>query len=141
MKTLNCLLLILFIFTGCESNVQYPWILETSYEDILVSSDDKLLLLDFETEWWSWCDRLDADTYSNNLVISFALNNLVSFKIDAEKDYGVELVKKYNVSAYPTIVFLNDKGGEIDRIVGYLPPDKFLKELKTNQSKMVLIQK
>ena len=51
MKTLNCLLLILFIFTGCESNVQYPWILETSYEDILDSSDDKLLLLDFETEW------------------------------------------------------------------------------------------
>ena len=130
MKTLNCLLLILFIFTGCESNVQYPWILETSYEDILDSSDDKLLLLDFETEWWSWCDRLDADTYSNNLVISFALNNLVSFKIDAEKDYGVELVKKYNVSSYPTIVFLDDKGGEIDRIVGYLPPDKFLKELK-----------
>ena len=55
---------------------------------------------------------------------------MVSFKIDAEKDYGVELVKKYTVSAYPTIVFLNDKGGEIDRIVGYLPPDKFLKELK-----------
>ena len=51
MKTLNCLLLKLFIFTGCESNVQYPWILETSYEDILDSSDDKLLLLDFETEW------------------------------------------------------------------------------------------
>ena len=64
------------------------------------------------------------------MVISFALNNLVSFKIDAEKDYGVELVKKYNVSAYPTIVFLDDKGGEIDRIVGYLSPDKFLKELK-----------
>ena len=66
------------------------------------------------------------------MVISFALNNLVSFKIDAEKDYGVELVKKYNVSAYPTIIFLDDKGGEIDRIVGYLPPDKFLKELNAD---------
>ena len=51
MKILNCLLLILFIFTGCESNVDYPWILETPYEDILDASDGKLILLDFETEW------------------------------------------------------------------------------------------
>ncbi|SVE44754.1 uncharacterized protein METZ01_LOCUS497608 [marine metagenome] len=51
MKTFNCLLLILFIFTGCKSNMQYPWILETSYKDILDSSDGKLILLDFETEW------------------------------------------------------------------------------------------
>ena len=51
MKILNCLLLIIFIFTGCESNVDYPWILETPYEDILDSSDGKLILLDFETEW------------------------------------------------------------------------------------------
>ena len=51
MKTLNCLLLILFISTGCESNLQYPWILETSYKDILDSSNGKLVLLDFETEW------------------------------------------------------------------------------------------
>jgi len=51
MKTLNYLLFILFILTGCESNVKYPWILETSYEDILDSSDNKLILLDFETEW------------------------------------------------------------------------------------------
>ena len=51
MKTLNCLLLILFIFTGCKLNMQYPWILESSYKDILGSSDGKLILLDFETEW------------------------------------------------------------------------------------------
>jgi hypothetical protein len=51
MATIKYFLLILFIFTGCESNVQYPWILETSYKAILDSSDGKLILLDFETEW------------------------------------------------------------------------------------------
>ncbi len=51
MTTIKYISLILFIFTGCESNVQYPWILETSYKDILDSSDGKLILLDFETEW------------------------------------------------------------------------------------------
>ena len=55
---------------------------------------------------------------------------MVSLKIDAEKANGVELVKRYKVSGYPTIVFSDDKGVEIDRIIGYMPPDKFLKELK-----------
>ena len=134
MKTLNCLLLILFISTGCESNMQYPWITETPFQGILNSANGKLILIDFETEWWGWCDRLDADTYSNSSIISFAKNNLLSLKIDAEKGEGVELVKKYKVNGYPTIVFTNGNGDEIDRIVGYRPPEEFLKELKRIQS-------
>ena len=51
MKILNCLLLILFIFTGCESNMQYPWITETPFQGILNLANGKLILIDFETEW------------------------------------------------------------------------------------------
>lgn len=51
-------------------------------------------------------------------------------RIDAEKGEGVDLAKKYNVRGYPTTVFVNPEGEEIDRIVGYLPTDEFLQELK-----------
>ncbi|SVB00616.1 uncharacterized protein METZ01_LOCUS153470 [marine metagenome] len=51
MKILNCLLLILFISTGCESNMQYPWITETPFQGILNLANGKLILIDFETEW------------------------------------------------------------------------------------------
>jgi len=51
-------------------------------------------------------------------------------KVDAEKGEGVDLAKQYNVHGYPTIVFIQNDGKEIDRIVGYLPPKPFLDELK-----------
>jgi len=51
-------------------------------------------------------------------------------KVDAEKGDGVDLAKQYNVHGYPTVVFVQNDGKEIDRIVGYLPPKSFLDELK-----------
>lgn len=50
-------------------------------------------------------------------------------KIDAEKGFGPEQKEKYRVRGYPTIIVLDNSGNELDRIVGYLPPEDFLKEL------------
>ena len=55
-------------------------------------------------------------------------------KIDAEKGEGIELAKQFGIRGFPTIVFANEKGEEIDRIVGYMPPEPFLKELNRIQS-------
>ena len=41
---------IIFIL-GCESNHSYPWVINTTYDDLLKISGEKLILLDFETEW------------------------------------------------------------------------------------------
>jgi tetratricopeptide (TPR) repeat protein len=40
------------------------------------------------------------------------------------------LRKQHAVSAYPTLVMLEPDGEEVDRIVGYLPADAFLKKLR-----------
>jgi len=44
------IILLLTLFS-CESNNSYPWLVDTSYEDVLKQAGDKLVLLDFETEW------------------------------------------------------------------------------------------
>ena len=55
-------------------------------------------------------------------------------KIDAEKGEGIDLAKRFGVRGFPTIVFANAKGEEIDRIVGYLPPEPFLIQLERIKS-------
>ena len=50
-------------------------------------------------------------------------------KVDAEKGEGVDLAQRYHITGYPTIIFARATGGEVDRIIGYLPPDRFLEEL------------
>ena len=113
---------------GCKNNVQYNWA-EDSLEKIISNNNNKLILVDFETESCVWCDRLDADTFTDEKVIAFARENLISKKIDAEKGAGPDQKKKYRVRGYPTILFLDKQGVEIDRIVGYRPPEEFLIEL------------
>ncbi|MEL0337213.1 MAG: hypothetical protein VXA50_02535 [bacterium] len=72
---------------------------------------------------------MDNDTFSNEKIINFANDNLISLKIDAEKGSGPKQKEKYRVRGYPTIIILDNAGNELDRIIGYLPPDNFLKEL------------
>ena len=122
------LLACILISPGCENSVKYNWA-DEPLETIIIDNDEKIILVDFETESCVWCDRLDADTFTDQRVIDFANQNLISKKIDAEKGDGPEQKKKYRVRGYPTILFLDSKGLEIDRIVGYRPPEEFLSEL------------
>jgi thioredoxin 1 len=87
------------------------------------------VMIDFYTGWCSWCKTLDEKTYSDPGVISALAGKVVTAKIDAEAQAAE--ARKYQVSGYPTIVFLNSTGAEIHRIEGYVPPDAFLSELKT----------
>ena len=122
------LLACILISPGCENSVKYNWANEP-LEAIIINNDEKIILVDFETESCVWCDRLDADTFTDQKVIDFAKQNLISKKIDAEKGDGPKQKKKYRVRGYPTILFLDSQGVEIDRIVGYRPPEEFLSEL------------
>ena len=122
------LLACILISPGCENSVKYNWA-DEPLETIIINNDEKIILVDFETESCVWCDRLDADTFTDQKVIDFAKQNLISKKIDAEKGDGPKQKKKYRVRGYPTILFLDSQGAEIDRIVGYRPPEKFLSEL------------
>lgn len=53
---------------------------------------------------------------------------VVPLKANAEKE-AKDLAKKYGVSGYPTIVFVDSNGEAVGRIGGYLPPDAFSTEL------------
>lgn len=90
-------------------------------------AQNKLIMVDFYTDWCSWCKKLDADTYPNAKVVAYS-SKLVSVKVDAEKE-GVELAKRYKVQGYPTILFLDANGEIFGEISGYMPPTEFLSEM------------
>ncbi|MEE8336220.1 MAG: thioredoxin family protein, partial [Candidatus Neomarinimicrobiota bacterium] len=107
----------------------FPWV-KGPLSNILERAEKDLVLVDFETDWCKWCKVLDENTYPDPEVIKFARKNMVGFKIDAEKGAGINLARKYNVTGFPTLVIMDNDGREIDRIIGYMPPEPFLKELK-----------
>lgn len=88
----------------------------------------KSVFVDFSTEWCGWCRRLEQDVFGREDVAK-AMEAFVCLSVDAEKGEGVELAKRYGAHGYPTLVVVDAAGDEVDRIVGYLPPDRFLAEI------------
>ena len=99
-----------------------------SYEEAMDKARDKNrpVMIDFYTDWCSWCKTLDNTTYSDATVGKKA-ERFVSLKIDADDQRP--LAARYKVSAFPTILFIDPDGKELHRVVGFRPPVDFLKEM------------
>ncbi len=83
-----------------------------------------LVMTEFYTDWCTWCRRMQKDTFSKPEVRQ-TFRQIVALRVNAEQG-GKNLAKRYGVNAYPTLVFSDAEGDEIDRIIGYLPPDEFM---------------
>ncbi len=94
----------------------------------------KLVMVDFYTDWCGYCKKLDKETYPDPAVVKELKANYVSVKLNAEKE-GANLAKRFNVTGYPTILFLTSGGKEVTRIPGYMPPAGFAKALREVRAK------
>lgn len=91
----------------------------------LAQKENKFVFIDFYTTWCGPCHKLDDETFPDASVGKL-LNAMLPVEYDAEKGAGLELAKKFKVRAYPTLILLGPDGKEIDRHLGYMPPDEFV---------------
>jgi thioredoxin-related protein len=88
----------------------------------------KIVMIDFYTETCGPCKRMDLTTWLDPAVASTLDRHAISLRIDAEKE--TKLAARYHINLYPTMVFVGADGIAIDRLLGFLPPDKFLSDFK-----------
>lgn len=120
--------------TGNGSKLNY---FEGTYEEAvaLAKKEDKLLFMDAYTSWCGWCKELDKRTFSNKNLADYMNSHFVILKMDMESTAGVPLAKKFNVNAYPTLLFINEKEKVSHRIEGFLEAKEMLEEVKLAQKK------
>ncbi|MCJ7581079.1 MAG: thioredoxin family protein [Candidatus Aminicenantes bacterium] len=99
--------------SGKEVNFSHDY--ENSVK--LAMDQGKLLFIDFETTWCGPCRTMDQFVYTADLTVE-AFENILAVKVDG--DVNRELVKKYDVKAYPTLIILSSKGKILAKKVGYL---------------------
>ncbi len=132
MKKLGLLLGLLAVFISASISYSEVHFKDLAFKDALkeASKGHKIIMVDLYTDWCGWCKRLDRDTYSDDNVGKYADENFVSLKMNAEQGEGIDLAKNYQVRGYPTILFFNEKGEEIHRLVGYQTALKFKETLE-----------
>ncbi|MCD6352233.1 MAG: thioredoxin family protein [Armatimonadetes bacterium] len=101
----------------------------SSFEQALQSAAqaDKLVMVDVYTDWCGWCKELDKRVYTDPKVAQAIARHFVAVKVDGDKRKDV--VTNYKIRGYPTILFVDGKGEEVHRVVGFEAPSVFLTEL------------
>ncbi len=89
-------------------------------------SEDKLIFMDAYTTWCGPCKWMSKNVFTDASVGSYFNDRFINVKIDMEKGEGIELAKKYDVSAYPTLLFIDGSGELMHMSVGSRPADDFL---------------
>jgi len=82
------------------------------------------VMLDVYATWCGPCHRLDAEVFSTE-VAAAATSELVNIRIDAEAGEGPQVLERFHVVGYPTVLLLNADGTEIDRVFGFMPAEEF----------------
>src|SRR5436190_10980669 len=135
MKKLLVLIALFFLVNSSFSQINFQ---KGSLSDMMAAakSQNKVLMVDVMTDWCKWCIELDNKVYARKDIGDFANANQVNYKIDAEKGEGVDFAKKFKIAGYPTILFLDGDGNEVDRIYGYVQAKDFM-EMMTDYNKGV----
>jgi len=104
-----------------------------SFDDALkqAGSEKKLVLVDFTATWCGWCTKLKEEVFEKDEFKQYVADKFVLVAIDADKNR--ELVDKYGVNGFPTIMVLDEAGKAVHKIVGFKPLEEFIEELKTVQ--------
>ncbi len=147
------LLLLAVLAIGYMSAQEIKWVtLEKAVE--LQKKDPKKIMMDVYTSWCGPCKLLDKRTFHNKDVIKYVNENYYAVKFNAEGNEKVnykgkvyanpnynpslanrrnsahELSRYLQVQAYPTIVFLDEKGDVIAPIKGFQTPPQLELYLK-----------
>ncbi|MGK0253673.1 MAG: thioredoxin-related protein [Mariniflexile sp.] len=153
----------IFVFTVLASvssiAQEINWVtLEKAME--LQKKTPKKIMMDVYTNWCGPCKMLDKNTFHNPDVVKYVNANYYAVKFNAEGNdnvnykgktysnpgYNPEMANRRNsshelsrflqIQAFPTIVFMDEKGDVIAPIRGYQTPPQlelYLKMFKANE--------
>jgi thiol-disulfide isomerase/thioredoxin len=82
--------------------------------------EGKLVFIDCYTSWCGPCKRLAATVFTDSSVGAFFNNNYINVKFDMEKGEGPSIATRYQVTAYPTLIWLDGNGSIKNKVIGGL---------------------
>lgn len=96
---------------------------DTIFENVLAKakSENKVIFLDAYAVWCGPCNFMINNIFPQASVGEYHNENFINLKYDMEQPYGIKIKQKYNVVAYPTLLYIDGDGEVLHRTVGATP--------------------
>jgi protein disulfide-isomerase len=109
----------------------------------------KPILADFTgSDWCHWCVKLKEDVFETDVFEQWARENVVLLELDYPrrgiqdseiKKQNTELKERYEISSYPTVLFLDQRGTVLGKM-GYVNnPSEWISSVE-KQLKMQMVR-
>ena len=104
-------------------------------------SENKPIFVEFYTDWCVYCKKFLRETVQNQHVAAMLSENFVYVRLNAENSKNrvnfdgkslsnVELTRAFDITAFPSLVFLDSTGQPITMLSGFVPARQFVSVLE-----------
>ena len=104
------------------------------------ASSRRPVIVDVYTDWCRWCRQMDREVYGRADVSGYLAAKFVTVKLNAESAEAVSykgrsltarsLASSFDVTGYPTTIFLTADGEHLVNVPGYVESGRFLQLLR-----------
>lgn len=131
------LLLITMVFASCNSNSGDNAIAESKdgvhfftgtleAASALSKKKNKPIFLLAHASYCSSCKKMKRNIFPLKEVGDIFNKNFINAQVDIESDEGIKIVKDYEITATPTLLFLGPDGKVIKKSSGYQDKEELL---------------
>ncbi len=94
---------------------------EGTWEEALAESkkQNKPIFLDAYASWCGPCKMMAKNTFTKEKAGTYFNEHFINVKMDMEKGEGVMMSKQLQITAYPTLFFINSEGRILAKSIGY----------------------
>jgi thiol:disulfide interchange protein DsbD len=132
--------LVVSVFTAGKSEHRTAWTRVASVAELdqRLVSPGRPVMLDFYADWCVSCKEMEKLTFSDPRVRA-ELDRMLLLQADvtAANEADRALLKRFSLFGPPGIIFFDSQGRELSdlRVIGYQPPERFLKTLAASSAK------
>lgn len=114
------LISILFLLTWTSVISAQINFVDIKWTDALAQSEaeSKPIFVDVYTQWCGPCKKMDATTFQDTAVGNYMNANFINIKWDADHPSYSGLARRYGVTGYPTLLYVDHKGNVMKRRTG-----------------------
>ena len=88
--------------------------------------ENKLIFIDAYADWCGPCKWMASNAFKDETVSAFMNKTFICKQIDMESEFGKEFDEIYEITAYPTLLFLDSEGKIVKKSVGALDASQLL---------------